>query len=106
MAIERASPINITPVSSTQAPRVISDMLSSQGKASVPNNETKQTASNSASVTLSEAQAMLSQPGTEDINTERVETLKAAIRNGELKMDTGKIADALIHEAQNLLRGL
>ncbi|CDL30473.1 Negative regulator of flagellin synthesis FlgM [Escherichia coli ISC7] len=30
------------------------------------------------------------QPGSSDINLERVEALKLAIRNGELKMDTGK----------------
>ncbi len=52
------------------------------------------------SVTLSDAQAKLMQPGSSDINLERVEALKLAIRNGELKMDTGKIADALISEAQ------
>lgn len=35
---------------------------------------------------------------------ERVEALKTAIRNGELKMDTGKIADSLIREAQSYYR--
>ncbi len=49
------------------------------------------------------------QPGSSDINLlrvnlERVEALKLAIRNGELKMDTGKIADALINEAQQDLQ--
>lgn len=44
------------------------------------------------------------QPSTSDINSERVEALKAAIRNGELKMDTGKIADALIRETQSYLQ--
>ncbi|WP_159308851.1 flagellar biosynthesis anti-sigma factor FlgM, partial [Klebsiella pneumoniae] len=43
-------------------------------------------------------------PGSSDINLERVEALKLAIRNGELKMDTGKIADALINEAQQDLQ--
>ena len=56
------------------------------------------------SVTLSDAQAKLMQPGSSDINLERVEALKLAIRNGELKMDTGKIADALINEAQQDLQ--
>lgn len=36
------------------------------------------------------------QPGSQDINVERVETLKQAIRSGQLTMDTGKIADALL----------
>ncbi len=52
----------------------------------------------------SDAQAKLMQPGSSDINLERVEALKLAIRNGELKMDTGKIADALINEAQQDLQ--
>ncbi|HFR6223749.1 TPA: flagellar biosynthesis anti-sigma factor FlgM, partial [Shigella flexneri] len=56
------------------------------------------------SVTLSDAQAKLMQPGSSDINLERVEALKLAIRNGELKMDIGKIADALINEAQQDLQ--
>jgi negative regulator of flagellin synthesis FlgM len=43
------------------------------------------------------------QPGSNDINMERVEALKTAIRNGELKMDTSKIADALIQDAQSFL---
>ncbi len=47
---------------------------------------------------------ILMQPGSSDINLERVEALKLAIRNGELKMDTGKIADALINEAQQDLQ--
>lgn len=49
-------------------------------------------------VKLSDAQSRLMQPNSRDINTPRVETLKQAIRNGELKMDTGKIADALLQD--------
>ncbi|TQS58680.1 anti-sigma-28 factor FlgM, partial [Salmonella enterica subsp. enterica serovar Typhimurium] len=64
----------------------------------------KTSAATSASVTLSDAQAKLMQPGVSDINMERVEALKTAIRNGELKMDTGKIADSLIREAQSYLQ--
>jgi negative regulator of flagellin synthesis FlgM len=37
---------------------------------------------------MSYAQSKLMQPGSSDINMERVEALKTAIRNGELKMDT------------------
>jgi negative regulator of flagellin synthesis FlgM len=63
----------------------------------------KSAAADSTSVTLSDAQAKLMQPGSNDINMERVEALKTAIRNGELKMDTSKIADALIQDAQSFL---
>ena len=58
-----------------------------------------------AEVTLSTAQAQLMQPGSKDINTARVEQLKTAIRKGELKMDTGKIADALIADTRAYLEG-
>ncbi|MFD1803128.1 flagellar biosynthesis anti-sigma factor FlgM [Mixta tenebrionis] len=57
-----------------------------------------------AQVSLSGAQSQLMKPGSQDINSARVEQLKAAIRNGELKMDTGKIADALIQEAKSYLQ--
>ncbi len=42
------------------------------------------------------------QPGTRDIDMGRVEAIKQAIRNGELKMDAGKIADALLQGAQSI----
>ena len=94
MSIDRTSPLK--PVSTVQ-PRETTD-------APVTNSRAKTTASTSISVTLSDAQAKLMQPGSSDINLERVEALKLAIRNGELKMDTGKIADALINEAQQDLQ--
>ncbi|BAT34716.1 anti-sigma factor for FliA (sigma 28) [Escherichia albertii] len=89
MSIDRTSPLK--PVSTVQ-PRETTD-------APVTNTRAAKTTA-STSVTLSDVQAKLMQPGSSDINLERVEALKLAIRNGELKMDTGKIADALISEAQ------
>lgn len=59
----------------------------------------------SAEVSLSSLQAQLKEPGSRDINTARVEQLKTAIRNGDLKMDTGKIADALIADTRKYLEG-
>ncbi|MNL89154.1 Negative regulator of flagellin synthesis [compost metagenome] len=50
---------------------------------------------------MSDAQARLMQPGTQDIDMNRVDAIKQAIRNGELKMDTGKIADALLQDVQS-----
>ena len=94
MSIDRTSPLK--PVSTVQ-PRETTD-------APVTNSRAAKTTSTSTSVTLSDAQAKLMQPGSSDINLERVEALKLAIRNGELKMDTGKIADALINEAQQDLQ--
>ncbi|RPH20873.1 anti-sigma-28 factor FlgM [Buttiauxella warmboldiae] len=95
MSIDRTSPLK--PVSTVQ-PRETTDAPIQKSS-----RLEKSAAPNSASVTLSDAQAKLVQPGNGDINMERVEALKTAIRNGELKMDTGKIADALIHQAQSYL---
>lgn len=66
---------------------------------------TPTTAPAAAQVSLSNAQSQLTQAGGQDINMARVEQLKAAIRNGELKMDTGKIADALIADTKAYLEG-
>ena len=95
MSIDRTSPLN--PVSNVQ-PRETTDPAVAKTRAE------KSTTTKSTSVNLSSAQKELMQPSTSDINSERVEALKAAIRNGELKMDTGKIADALIRETQSYLQ--
>lgn len=95
MSIDRTSPLK--PVSTVQT-RETSD---------TPVQKTRQektSTATSTSVTLSDAQAKLMQSSASDINIERVEALKTAIRNGELKMDTGKIADSLIREAQIYLQ--
>ena len=95
MSIDRTSPLK--PVSTVQ-PRETSDAPVQKAQ------KEKTTATTSTSVMLSDAQAKLMQPGTNGINMERVEALKTAIRNGELKMDTGKIADALIQDTQDYLQ--
>ena len=69
-----------------------------------PRESNEATPAGAAQVSLSGAQSQLMKPGSQDINTARVEQLKTAIRNGELKMDTGKIADALIQEAKSYLQ--
>ncbi|AUU91640.1 MULTISPECIES: flagellar biosynthesis anti-sigma factor FlgM [Enterobacteriaceae] len=94
MSIDRTSPLK--PVSTVQ-PRETSDTQATKVRLE------KSKTANSTSVTLSDAQSKLMQPGSSDVNMERVEQLKTAIRNGELKMDTGKIADALINEVQSYL---
>ncbi|EPI2801345.1 TPA: anti-sigma-28 factor FlgM [Citrobacter koseri] len=95
MSIDRTSPLK--PVSTVQ-PRETNDAPVQKAR------QEKASTTTSTSVKLSDAQAKLMQPGTSDINMERVEALKTAIRNGELKMDTGKIADSLIREAQSYLQ--
>lgn len=95
MSIDRTSPLK--PVSTVQ------QRETNETREPKPRAE-KALDANSTSVTISGAQAKLMQAGTHDINMERVEQLKTAIRNGELKMDTGKIADALLDEAQSYLQ--
>ena len=82
MSIDRTSPLK--PVSTVQ-PRETTDAPVTKQ----PGGKT--TASTSTSVTLSDAQAKLMQPGSSDINLERVEALKLAIRNGELKWTPAKL---------------
>lgn len=95
MSIDRTSPLK--PVNAVQ-PREPNEAQAQKIRTD------KSSAENSTSVTLSAAQAKLMQPSSSDINMDRVETLKTAIRNGELKMDTGKIADALIADTQSWLQ--
>ncbi|MEG3112926.1 MULTISPECIES: flagellar biosynthesis anti-sigma factor FlgM [Pantoea] len=99
MSIDRTQPLN--PVSTVQT-RDTNEQSSSK----VRQNETTQaTTPGAAQVKLSSAQSQLMQPSSKDINVQRVEELKTAIRNGELKMDTGKIADALIADTKAYLEG-
>ncbi|MGU3412177.1 flagellar biosynthesis anti-sigma factor FlgM [Enterobacteriaceae bacterium C23F] len=95
MSIDRTSPLK--PVNAVQ-PREPNEAQAQKARLD------KTSTANSTSVTLSEAQSSLMQPRSSDVNMERVEALKTAIRNGELKMDTGKIADALISDTQSWLQ--
>ncbi|GLR09709.1 anti-sigma-28 factor FlgM [Mixta theicola] len=87
------------PVSTVQ-PRETND----NGGAKVRQTASPTASAGAAQVNLSGAQSQLMTSDGKDINTARVEQLKTAIRNGELKMDTGKIADALIQEAKSYLQ--
>lgn len=99
MSIDRTQPLK--PASTVQ-PRDTSDVAQPKARAA----ESKASATTvGTQVILSGAQSQLSKASSQDINTARVEELKNAIRNGELKMDTGKIADALIQEAKDSLQG-
>ncbi|MFJ2973367.1 flagellar biosynthesis anti-sigma factor FlgM [Kluyvera sp. NPDC087067] len=95
MSIDRTS--SLKAVTSVQ-PREMPETSAQKARAD------KSTTATSASVTLSNAQTALTRSDSSDINTARVEELKTAIRNGELKMDTGKIADALIQDTQDYLQ--
>lgn len=98
MSIDRTQPVK---PSSTVQPRDTSDVAQPKARAT----ESKTTQNAGTQVVLSGAQSQLTKASSQDINTARVEELKTAIRNGELKMDSGKIADALIQEAKDSLQG-
>ncbi|WP_414147066.1 flagellar biosynthesis anti-sigma factor FlgM [Erwinia sp. BNK-24-b] len=99
MSIDRTQP---TKPASTVQPRDLPEVATP--KAQKTETETKTTPSGTQ-VVLSGAQSQLTKASSQDINTARVEQLKSAIRNGELKMDTGKIADALIQQAKDSIEG-
>ena len=100
MSIDRTQPLK--PVATVQTRE---SNESAAGKTRQASSTTATTAPAAAQVSLSNAQSQLTQAGSQDINVARVEQLKTAIRNGELKMDTGKIADALIADTKAYLEG-
>ncbi|RPD98146.1 anti-sigma-28 factor FlgM [Candidatus Pantoea deserta] len=100
MSIDRTQPLK--PVATVQTRE---SNESATGKTRQASSATASTPAAAAQVSLSDAQSQLTQPGSQDINVARVEQLKTAIRNGELKMDTGKIADALIADTKAYLEG-
>lgn len=53
---------------------------------------------------LSSSLRSLAASGAADIDTAQVESIKDAIRNGTLQIDTGKIADGVLETARNLLK--
>lgn len=102
MSIDRTQPLK--PASTVQS-RDNSESGNSKVRQSASPVAAAATTPAAAQVSLSSAQSQLMQPSSKDINVERVEQLKTAIRNGELKMDTGKIADALIADTKAYLEG-
>ncbi|PIJ51917.1 anti-sigma-28 factor FlgM [Erwinia sp. OLTSP20] len=96
MSIDRTQPLK--PAATVQ-PRENHDAPLSKARA--PENKTSQPGTQ---VVLSDAKSQLTKASSQDIDAVRVEQLKTAIRNGELKMDAGKIADALIQEAKSSLQ--
>ncbi|WP_233980553.1 flagellar biosynthesis anti-sigma factor FlgM [Pectobacterium versatile] len=97
MSIDRTQ--SLKPVSQVQQ-RESGDVAKTKRKQAEAQSEVSAT-----QVKLSDAQAKLMQPGTQDIDMNRVETLKQAIRDGSLKIDAGKISDALLKETQDFLAG-
>ncbi|NYY78461.1 anti-sigma-28 factor FlgM [Escherichia coli] len=81
MSIDRTSPLK--PVSTVQ-PRETTD-------APVTNTERQNNSLHQHQCDVKRRASKLMQPGSSDINLERVEVLKLAIRNGELKWTPAKL---------------
>ncbi|WP_250514249.1 flagellar biosynthesis anti-sigma factor FlgM [Caballeronia sp. INDeC2] len=67
----------------------------------------QQSGANSAknsTVSLSPLSTDLRASNASDIDTAKVESIKAAIRDGSLKMDASKIADGILSTARDLLQ--
>ncbi|RSE92602.1 flagellar biosynthesis anti-sigma factor FlgM [Achromobacter aegrifaciens] len=81
------------------APRAASAVAQAYGASSASGSSSSQVALSSASRKL-----LALQDGSNDINVERVAAIRAAIASGQLKIDTGRIADSLIASARDLLK--
>ncbi|MGS1005623.1 flagellar biosynthesis anti-sigma factor FlgM [Achromobacter anxifer] len=81
------------------APRADSALAQAYGASSASGSSSSQVALSSASRKL-----LALQDGSNDINVERVAAIRAAIASGQLKIDTGRIADSLIASARDLLK--
>ncbi|MFM0338736.1 flagellar biosynthesis anti-sigma factor FlgM [Paraburkholderia fungorum] len=70
-------------------------------------SQTPTSASGDASVSLSglsQHLRSLAASGSADIDTAHVESIKQAIKDGSLKIDSGKIADGVLNTARELLQ--
>ena len=74
-----------------------------RGAASTVQQSGASTTQNST-VSLSSLSSDLRASNGSDIDTAKVESIKAAIRDGSLKMDTSKIADGILSTARDLLQ--
>ncbi|MFM0034067.1 flagellar biosynthesis anti-sigma factor FlgM [Paraburkholderia strydomiana] len=86
-----------------------SDAASAAGTAQTASTTTAATASGSgdASVSLSglsQHLRSLAASGSADIDTAHVESIKQAIKDGRLQIDSGKIADGVLQTARDLLQ--
>ncbi|MFP3567234.1 flagellar biosynthesis anti-sigma factor FlgM [Paraburkholderia sp. SIMBA_030] len=76
--------------------------------AGTASQSTTSSGSGDASVSLSDLSQhlrSLAASGSADIDTAHVESIKQAIKDGSLKIDSGKIADGVLETARSLLQG-
>jgi negative regulator of flagellin synthesis FlgM len=65
--------------------------------------QTGATGANNSTVNLSSMSTLRSANGS-DIDTAKVESIKAALRDGSYQIDSGKIADGMLSTARDLLQ--
>ncbi len=66
--------------------------------------ETGATAPSSSTVSLSSMSSLATMSNVGDIDTAKVEVIKAALRNGTYQIDSAKIADGMIGSVRELLQ--
>ncbi|OSN07592.1 flagellar biosynthesis anti-sigma factor FlgM [Lonsdalea iberica] len=98
MSIDSTRPVSgVKSIQNTEA-----DLLHSTKSKSTSSSSAAST-TGQTQVSLSETQSSLMQPSSQDIDMEKVDTLKQAIKDGKLEVDVGKIADALLSEVQTTI---
>lgn len=92
--------MKITSSTNNSAVNSVSSPRSSAGSATGTN------AAGKSAVALSPAARQLAslQNDSNDVNLERVQQIRDAIASGQLKVDTGRIADSLLASARELLK--
>lgn len=95
MSINSTRPVSSS--QSVQSQETLDNLQTRKGKSTTASSDSEQT-----QVSLSAAQSQLTQSTADDIDLDKVESLKQAIKNGELQIDVGKIADNLLALSSDL----
>ncbi|WP_186125319.1 flagellar biosynthesis anti-sigma factor FlgM [Burkholderia gladioli] len=99
MKIDSTPATNVRPASS--------DAASSRSQAAAPVADAAPATGGDANVNLSSVSTnlqSLASSGSADIDTAKVASIRDAIRNGSLSIDTGKIADGILQTARELVQ--
>ncbi len=96
MSIDSTRPITpLSPIQGSEPGTVQPQKNKATGNSDASAGETQ--------VNLSDAQSLLHQSSSLDIDSVKIDSIKQSIRNGDLQVDTGKIADALIAQTKSIL---
>ncbi|WP_144111465.1 flagellar biosynthesis anti-sigma factor FlgM [Paraburkholderia sp. BCC1886] len=115
MKVDSTTNSNLPPLKDASSRSSAADATATSTSAQTAGTSTASTASTaSTSSTSGDASVSLSglsqnlrnlaASGSADIDTAHVEAIKAAIKDGSLKIDSGKIADGVISTARDLLQ--